>query len=131
RHAGRARRLPGCAGRAALVGLKIAGRLFYGPFVIEKIKLRANQHRVVFAIVAKRGEPWNPDFRLVHAEASPPGGIVLAEHPARAGWSGGSGELQVYLLDLEHAAQADADAAAILHDIHAVCPPPDGAIALS
>jgi hypothetical protein len=82
------------------MSLKIANYLFYGPFLVEKIKVRANQTPIVFAIVCRTGEPWNPAFRLIDIGASSPEGLVLAAHPHRALWDReNNGELEVYLYD--------------------------------
>jgi hypothetical protein len=82
------------------MSLKIASYLFYGPFPVEKIKVRANQIPILFAIVCRTGDPWNPNFRLIDVGASAPGGMVLAEHPQRDVWRReNDGELEVYLYD--------------------------------
>jgi hypothetical protein len=82
------------------MGLKIANHLFYGPFPLDTVTVRANQAPVVFAVVCKGGEPWLPTFRLVDIGASPDDGFVLAQHPRRPEWEAADGELQVYLLDI-------------------------------
>lgn len=83
------------------MSLKIADHLFYGPYPLDKVKLRANQTPAVIAIVCKSGEPWLPTFHLVDVMASPDEGIVVAEHPRRPQWQAArEGELQVYLLDV-------------------------------
>ena len=83
------------------MSLKIADHLFYGPFPVDTVTVRANQTPVVFAIVCKGGEPWLPTFRLVDIDCSPDEGVVLAQHPRRREWDrANDGELQVYLLDV-------------------------------
>lgn len=82
------------------MALKLGSHLFYGPFLLEKVKIRQNQTPVIFAIVSKSGEPWNPEFRLLDTGASGEEGLNLSAHPNFAKWRASAGELQVYLLDV-------------------------------
>src|SRR5262245_2315140 len=112
------------------MGLKIADHLFYGPFAVDAVTVRANQAPVVFAIVSKGGEPWLPTFRLVDIGASPDDGIALAQHPQRHAWNAAEGETQVYLLDVPRK-QADARRRRSLADEIRAALGPSGNIPLS
>jgi hypothetical protein len=113
------------------MGLKIADHLFYGPFPVDTVTVRANQTPVVFAIVAKGGEPWLPTFRLVDIDHSPDEGVVVAQHPRRAEWDLADGELQVYLLDVPRK-QGDARRRRLLaEEIRTALAPSGGDIPLS
>lgn len=82
------------------MSLKIAGYLFYGPFQVEKVKVRGNQIPVIVAVVCRTGEPWNPAFRLIDMDCSGADGLVLGEHPRRGTWQcDDGGELEAYLFD--------------------------------
>jgi len=113
------------------MGLKIANHLFYGPFPVETVAVRANQAPVVFAIVSKGGEPWLPTFRLIDIDHSPDEGVALAQHPRRSEWSAANdGELQVYLLDVPRK-QADAEHRRLLAEEIRTALAPSGEIPLS
>lgn len=114
------------------MSLKIASYLFYGPFSIDKVKVRANQTPVVFAIVKKSGKPWLPSFHLVDIDASPDEGIVLAEHPRRSQWeAAGQEELQVYLLDVPKAEGDLAHRQRIAQEARVALEPLQGEISLA
>jgi len=115
------------------MSLKIADFLFYGPFQISKIKVRANQAPVIYAIVCRAGDPWNPTFRLIDIGASPVEGFVLAEHPQRDVWDQeNDGELEAYLYDAPASEGFTADRRSqIVDDIRAKIGPPRGAVPIS
>lgn len=69
------------------MALKLAGHLFTGPFPIDTTEVRSNQAPVVYAIIAKGGEPWAPTFRVVDIGCSAESGVRFAELPNRASWS--------------------------------------------
>ncbi|MGD0720819.1 MAG: hypothetical protein ABR970_07190 [Roseiarcus sp.] len=115
------------------MSLKIAEFLFYGPFQIAKIKVRANQAPVVYAIVCRAGDPWNPTFRLIDIGASPAEGFVLAEQPQRTLWDQeNDGELEAYLYDTPASGGFTAETRAqMVNGIRARIGPPSGAIPIS
>jgi hypothetical protein len=76
------------------MALKLAGHLFTGPFPIDSTEVRSNQSPVVYAIIAKNGEPWAPNFRIVEIGYSEESGVRFAELPNRASWSA---QVGVYL----------------------------------
>ena len=115
------------------MGLKILGRLFYGPASVDKVVIRNNHAPAVFAVVSRTGEPWNPLFRLIDVGFSGTEGIVLADHPRRAGWEAeNDGVLQVYLLDLKrHDGDPTTRAQAIIKECREHYQPPKGFISLA
>jgi hypothetical protein len=84
------------------MGLKIGGYLFSGPFDIEKAAIRKHQKPVVFTIISREGQPWDPVFRIIDIDASGPDGVKFADDPRRAEWDKqGSGEIGVYYYEFE------------------------------
>lgn len=82
------------------MSLKLGGHLFTGPFPLETSEVRANQVPVIFAIVAKGGKPWAPEFRVIDIDASPDSGIKLIEHPRCVRWIASEDEtVGVYLFN--------------------------------
>jgi hypothetical protein len=115
----------------ARMSLKIADHLFYGPFPVDSVTVRANQAPVVFAIVCKGGEPWLPTFRLVDIDHSGDDGVVVAQHPRRRDWDAANdGELQAYLLDVPRK-QGDAQHRRMLAEAIRAALAPSGEIPLS
>jgi hypothetical protein len=114
------------------MGLKIADYLFYGPFPIDDVRVRANQAPVVFAIVCKGGEPWLPTFRLVDIDHSPDDGVVVAQHQRRSDWErANDGVLQVYLLDVPKREGGESRRRALAEEIRAALAPTGGDIPLA
>jgi hypothetical protein len=115
------------------MGLKISGRLFYGPSPIEKVVIKRNHPPAVFAIVSRTGDPWNPLFRLIDVGFTGSEGMVLADHPRRSEWEAqNDGVLQVYLLDLKrHEGDPATRAQAIIDEYGERYRPPKGFISLA
>lgn len=68
------------------MGLKIAGRLFSGPYPMETFRRRANQPQVVYAVVSRSGPGWDPVYRLVDVGTSGDAGLEFARVAAEAAW---------------------------------------------
>jgi hypothetical protein len=68
------------------MALKLAGHLFTGPFPVASTEVRSNQAPVVYAIIAKGGEPWAPTFRVIDVGCSEDSGLRFADLPGRASW---------------------------------------------
>jgi hypothetical protein len=115
------------------MGLKISGRLFYGPSAIDKVVIKQNHSPAVFAIVSRTGDPWNPLFRLIDVGFSGTEGMVLADHQHRSVWEAeNDGVLQVYLLDLKRReGDPTARAQAIIDEYRERYQPPKGFISLA
>jgi hypothetical protein len=80
------------------MALKLSGFLFTGPFPIDTTEVRKNQAPVVYAIIAKGGEPWAPTFRVVDIGFSDDQGMRFADLPGRAQWvQQYGGQVGVYL----------------------------------
>jgi hypothetical protein len=80
------------------MALKLAGYLFTGPFAIETTAVRSNQAPVVYAIIAKGGQPWAPSFRVVDVGFSEDSGLSFGDHPRLADWiATGGKQIGVYL----------------------------------
>jgi len=69
------------------MALKLSGYLFTGPFPVETTEVRSNQSPVVFAIIAKSGEPWAPRFRVIDIGYSDDAGVRFADLPNRSIWT--------------------------------------------
>src|SRR5262249_27233952 len=115
------------------MGLKISGRLFYGPSPIDKVVIKKNHPPALFAIVSRTGDPWNPTFRLIDIGFSGAEGMVLADHPRRSQWEAeNDGALQVYLLDLKrHEGDPAERAHAIIEEFRQRFDSPRGFISLA
>ncbi len=115
------------------MGLKISGRLFYGPSPIDKVVVKKNHAPVVFAIVSRSGEPWNPVFRLLDVGFSGSDGMILSQHPGVTQWEADNdGILQVYVLDLKRQdGDPAARAGAIIKEFREKYQPPKGLISLA
>lgn len=68
------------------MALKLSGYLFTGPFPIGTTEIRSNQAPVVYAIIAKGGEPWAPSFRVIDIGFSEDKGLRFADLPNQAQW---------------------------------------------
>jgi hypothetical protein len=80
------------------MALKLAGHLFTGPFPIDSTEVRGNQPPVVYAIIAKGGEPWAPTFRVLDIGFSGDTGVRFGELPNCAAWvADGGPQVGVYL----------------------------------
>jgi hypothetical protein len=80
------------------MALKLSGNLFTGPFPIERTEIRANQPPVVYAIIARGGEPWAPTFRVLDIGFSEENGFRFGDAPNRAAWTAEAGaQIGVYL----------------------------------
>ncbi len=117
------------------MSLKIAGRLFAGPFPVEKTVVRKNHQPAVYAVISREGKPWNPVFRLLEVGETGEDGIVFAEHAARPQWEeqakAGQGAVGIYLYDM---ARSQCDAAARqaqVEEIRARYTPPTGIIPIT
>lgn len=114
------------------MGLTIGKHLFYGPSSVDEVVIRKNHHPVVFAVVAKSGDPWNPIFRLLDVGFSGADGMVAREHHRRPEWEANcDGALQIYLLDMQSKASVSAAIAdAIITDLSSRYDPPNGIISI-
>ena len=69
------------------MALKICGYLFTGPNDPATAVVRHNHAPVVYAVVGKGGEPWDPQFRLIDIGETAGAATIFAQHPDLARWS--------------------------------------------
>jgi hypothetical protein len=79
------------------MALKLAGYLFTGPFPIDTTEVRSNQAPVVYAIIAKGGDPWAPTFRVIDIGFSEDKGVRFADQPNCVLWREWGEQAGVYL----------------------------------
>jgi hypothetical protein len=109
------------------MSIKLAGRLFTGPFPVESSEVRANQIPAVFAVVAKGGQPWAPVFRVVDIDATPDAGLRLADHPRYAAWTADAGEsIGVYFFYAPRSEFTQADRERMAEELRGEYEPPNG-----
>lgn len=113
------------------MSLKIAGRLFAGPFPLDETEVRHNQAPVVFVVIAKEGKPWNPVFRVLGAGESGDG-LAFRDHPRRAEWLMEAGQAPVlYFLAMPRSESSAADRQMLVEEIVARYAPPVGTVPIS
>lgn len=109
------------------MALKLSGHLFTGPFPVDTTEIRGNHIPVVFAIIAKGGEPWAPKFRVIDVGFSADAGVRFADLPNRAAWTAqGGAQISVYLFYAprsEYSLEQRRDMAKRLHQAY---DPPNG-----
>jgi hypothetical protein len=109
------------------MALKLAGHLFTGPFPVDTTEVRSNQAPVVYAIIAKGGEPWAPTFRVLDIGYSEDKGLRFANLPKHAQWSEQYGDrAAVYLLYTPRSEYSVADREAIAAALRKTFDPPNG-----
>lgn len=115
------------------MSLMIGKYLFTGPFEVEKCLVRKNQAAVVFTIVCRGGEPWNPTFTAIAFGESGEEGIVFADHPDRVLWEANSdGELGIYLLtEIELETRGSRSRQAVVAELETAYPPGNAGIPIS
>lgn len=102
------------------MSLKIKDYLLTGPFEPEKSAVRPNQDPVVFVVVDKHGQPWDPKFRFVTSGESGATGIRFADHPDLASWrAGATGKISLYFHSCPRSdGIGDQDRKRIVSEIH-------------
>jgi hypothetical protein len=109
------------------MALKLAGHLFTGPFPVETTEIRSNQAPVVYAIIAKGGEPWAPTFRVVDIGYSADAGVRFADLPNRGNWtSQGGAQLGVYLFYAPRSEYSVEQRRAMAESLRRAYDPPNG-----
>lgn len=85
------------------MGLKIASRLFSGPYDISKFKRRRNQTSVIYAVVSKSGPPWDPEHYLIDIGTHGDDGLDFAAVFSAADWEPiNDGQLMLFVYFLEN-----------------------------
>lgn len=84
------------------MGLKIASRLFSGPYGMSTFKRRRNQSAVIYAVVSKSGPPWDPDHHLVDLGTHDDDGLDFAALARAKSWQPiGEGTLMLFIYFLD------------------------------
>jgi len=111
------------------MALKLAGHLFTGPFPVETTEIRSNQAPVVYAIIAKEGEPWAPAFRVIDIGYSEDAGIRFLHLPNCALWTEQyAGRVGVYLFYTPRSEYSLDDRRRLADEIRQKYDPPNGMI---
>ena len=111
------------------MSLKLADHLFTGPFPIDTTEIRSNQVPVVYAIVAKGGQPWAPVFRIVDVGATPDKGLRFCDHPRRQEWRVGVQEnLGIYLFYAPRSKFSASQREQLASELRALYEPPHGIV---
>jgi hypothetical protein len=109
------------------MALKLSGYLFTGPFPIDTTEVRGNQVPVVYAIIAKGGEPWAPSFRVLDIGFSEDTGVRFADLPNCALWTEQyGGQASVYLFYAPRSEYSGADRLAFATALRKAYDPPNG-----
>jgi hypothetical protein len=109
------------------MALKLRGHLFTGPFPIDTTEVRSNQAPVVYAIIAKGGDPWAPTFRIIDIGFSEDDGLRFADLPSRESWSAaGDGQLSVYLFYAPRSEYSLEQRRTMAEELRAKYEPPNG-----
>jgi hypothetical protein len=109
------------------MALKLAGHLFTGPFPIDSTEVRSNQTPVVYAIMAKGGEPWAPTFRVLDIGFSEDSGLRFADLPNRAAWAAeGCAQTSVYLFYAPRSEYSYEQRRAMAESLRRTYDPPNG-----
>jgi len=112
------------------MSLKILSHLFTGPFPPDNAKVRPNQNPVVFAIVCRGGEPWNPEFTLIYIDKSGAEGLIIKDLPEHTKWCNEcDGDIGVYFLPFPKLRSPETDPRdSVIEEIRAALKPPGGQI---
>jgi|SRR5579862_2160696 len=108
------------------MSLTIAGRLFTGPFDLDNTVMRPNHQPAVFAIVAKQGEAWDPQFVLIDVGETGECGVAFSSHPSRGAWerAGAGHRPTVYLHSMPKASGAS-EREALVAELRKAYPKPN------
>jgi len=84
------------AGARTDMALKICGHLFTGPITFAKAAIRANHGPMLWSVIAREGESFDPHFRLLAIDSAIRAAIDFEGHPDRSQWEAGGSNLAVY-----------------------------------
>lgn len=81
-----------------MMGLKIADRLYSGPYDMQTFRRRKNHTPVIYAIISKSGLPWDPDHHIIDIGTHPDEGMEFAAVAADHSWEPVSdGKLMLFI----------------------------------
>ena len=79
------------------VSIKVKGLLFTGPYELEATTVRRNQAAVVYVVVDKIGEAWDPKFKVLHVGDTAGDTVEFKLHPELPTWNAmAKGKLGLY-----------------------------------
>ena len=107
------------------MSIKVQGLLFSGPYDLDKTTVRQNHVAVVYLVVDKVGEAWDPKYEILDVSETGGQTVEFKSHPKLADWRAASkGQVSLYFYSPE-AGSGDAAAirARIVAEIRADLPP--------
>ena len=68
------------------MSIKVKGLLFTGPYELETTTVRHNHTAVVYIVVDKIGEPWDPKYRVMDVDETAGNSVDFKLHPELSNW---------------------------------------------
>jgi hypothetical protein len=68
------------------MSIKVKGLLFTGPYELETTTVRRNHTAVVYIVVDKVGEAWDPKYRIMDVDETAGNSVEFKSHPELANW---------------------------------------------
>lgn len=79
------------------MSLKVKGLLFSGPYELDGTTVRHNHSAVVYIVVDKTGEAWDPKYTVIHADETAGKTVVFKDHPELNSWlNAAKGKVSLY-----------------------------------
>jgi hypothetical protein len=106
------------------VSIKVQGLLFSGPYDLQKTTVRQNHVAVVYLVVDKVGEAWDPKYDILDVGETGGRTVEFGSHPKLAAWRAASrGQVSLYFYSPEAGSgDAAASRARIVAEIGADLP---------
>lgn len=93
------------------MSIKVQGLLFSGPYDLDKTTVRHNHSPVVFVVVDKVGEAWDPKYDILDVGETGGQTVEFKNHPEITRWrAAGKGQVSLYFYTPE---PGTADAAVV------------------
>ncbi len=68
------------------MSLKVKGLLFSGPYELTGTTVRHNHSPVVYIVVDKAGEAWDPKYTAIYTDETAGKTVVFKDHPELNNW---------------------------------------------
>ena len=79
------------------MSIKVKGLLFTGPYELETTTVRHNHAAVVYIVVDKIGEAWDPKYKVMHVDETAGKTVEFKLHPELANWKAvAKGKVSLY-----------------------------------
>ena len=79
------------------MSLKVKGLLFSGPYELDGTTVRHNHSPVVYIVVDKSGEAWDPRYTAIYVDETGGKTVVFKEHPELNNWQNAAkGKVSLY-----------------------------------